>query len=471
MPLSWTEIKHRAIAFSKKWQDETREAAERQPFWEDFFGVFGLQRRHFAIFEARVKMLSGQWGSIDVHWPGTLLVEHKSAGEDLDKAHGQGMDYIQGLISSGRGNEVPRYLIVSDFQRIAIHDLEPEPDPEAPQLQRLPASFEFPLADFHKHIRHFFFMAGYKRHKLNPEDPANEEATRLMCDLHDALEAGDYGTDVPGRAGHELKQFLVRLLFCLFAEDNGLFDPRAFQFYLEDHTAADGSDLGPKLHELFEVLNTPEDRRQKHLEPDLAQFPYINGLLFAERLALPAFTSAMRAKLLACCAFEWDSISPAVFGSLFQAVMDAKERRKIGAHYTAERNILKVVRSLFLDDLSAEFDRAKKLKIGKRERLSALQKKIAALRFLDPACGCGNFLVITYRELRALELEILLELHAGQQQMGEAEVFNLSLIITIRILVPQHQLVTRGGSLILRADIGKQLSHRHLLKRVDAHNL
>ena len=428
MPLSWTEIKHRAIAFSKKWQDETREAAERQPFWEDFFGVFGLQRRHFAIFEARVKMLSGQWGSIDVHWPGTLLVEHKSAGEDLDKAHGQGMDYIQGLISSGRGNEVPRYLIVSDFQRIAIHDLEPEPDPEAPQLQRLPASFEFPLADFHKHIRHFFFMAGYKRHKLNPEDPANEEATRLMCDLHDALEAGDYGTDVPGRAGHELKQFLVRLLFCLFAEDNGLFDPRAFQFYLEDHTAADGSDLGPKLHELFEVLNTPEDRRQKHLEPDLAQFPYINGLLFAERLALPAFTSAMRAKLLACCAFEWDSISPAVFGSLFQAVMDAKERRKIGAHYTAERNILKVVRSLFLDDLSAEFDRAKKLKIGKRERLSALQKKIAALRFLDPACGCGNFLVITYRELRALELEILLELHAGQQQMGEAEVFNLSLI-------------------------------------------
>ena len=428
MPLSWTEIKHRAIAFSKKWQDETREAAERQPFWEDFFGVFGLQRRHFAIFEARVKMLSGQWGSIDVHWPGTLLVEHKSAGEDLDKAHGQGMDYIQGLISSGRGNEVPRYLIVSDFQRIAIHDLEPEPDPEAPQLQRLPASFEFPLADFHKHIRHFFFMAGYKRHRLNPEDPANEEATSLMCDLHDALEAGDYGTDASGRAGHELKQFLVRLLFCLFAEDNGLFDPRAFQFYLEDHTAADGSDLGPKLHELFEVLNTPEDRRQKHLEPDLAQFPYINGLLFAERLALPAFTSAMRAKLLACCAFEWDSISPAVFGSLFQAVMDAKERRKIGAHYTAERNILKVVRSLFLDDLSAEFDRAKKLKIGKRERLSALQKKIAALRFLDPACGCGNFLVITYRELRALELEILLELHAGQQQMGEAEVFNLSLI-------------------------------------------
>ena len=428
MPLSWTEIKHRAIAFSKEWKNETREEAEAKSFWDAFFLVFGLPRRTVASFEAPVKMLSGNWGFIDLFWKKVLLAEHKSAGADLSKAHAQGMEYIQGLVSSGRGNEVPRYLIVSDFQRIAIHDLEPEVDPEAPLLQRLPASFEFPLADFHKHIRHFFFIAGYKQHKLNPEDPANVEATRLMCDLHDALEAGDYGTDAPGRAGHDLKQFLVRLLFCLFAEDNGIFLTRSFQFYLEDHTAADGSDLGPKLHELFEVLNAPEDRRQKHLDPDLAQFPYINGLLFKERLALPAFTSAMRTKLLACCAFEWDTISPAVFGSLFQAVMDAKERREIGAHYTAERNILKLVRSLFLDDLRAEFTRAKGLKIGKRERLLGLQKKLAALRFLDPACGCGNFLVITYRELRALELKILVALHGEQQEMTLDDVNKLSLL-------------------------------------------
>ena len=428
MPLSWNEIKHRAIAFSKKWQHETREDAEAKSFWDAFFLVFGKERRVVASFEEPVKKLSGDWAYIDLFWPGTLLAEHKSAGKDLGKAHAQGMEYIRALVDSGRGKEVPRYLIVSDFQRIAIHDLEPEQDPDAPLLQRLPPSFEFPLADFHKHIRHFFFMAGYRQHKLNPEDPANEEATQLMCDLHDALEAGEYGTDTTGHAGHELKQFLVRLLFCLFGEDNGIFPTRAFQLYVEDHTAADGSDLGPKLGQLFDVLNTPEDRRQKHLDPDLLQFAYINGDLYRERLALPAFTTAMRAKLLACCAFDWSRISPAVFGSLFQAVMEAKERRQIGAHYTAERNILKVVRSLFLDDLRAEFTRAKALKIGKRERLLALQKKIAALRFLDPACGCGNFLVITYRELRALELEILLALHAGQQQMGEAEVFNLSLI-------------------------------------------
>ena len=428
MPLSWTEIKHRAIAFSKEWKDETREEAEAKSFWDAFFHVFGQQRRHVASYEEPVKKLSGDWGFIDLFWPKTLLAEHKSAGKDLGKAHAQGMEYIRGLVDSGRGKEVPRYLIVSDFRRIAIHDLEPEQDPDAPLLQHLPPSFEFPLADFHKHIRHFFFIAGYKQHKLNPEDPANEEATRLMCDLHDALEAGDYGTDATGRAGHELKQFLVRLLFCLFAEDNGIFLTKSFQFYLEDHTAADGSDLGPKLHELFEVLNTPEDRRQKHLDPDLVQFPYINGLLFAERLALPAFTSAMRAKLLACCGFEWDTISPAVFGSLFQAVMDAKERRRIGAHYTAERNILKVVRSLFLDDLRAEFDRAKTLKIGKTQRLTELQKKLAGLRFLDPACGCGNFLVITYRELRALELEILAALYGKQQEMTLADVNKLSLL-------------------------------------------
>jgi len=429
MPLSWNEIKHRAIAFSKEWMGETRESAERQSFWNDFFNVFGIKRRVVASFEEPVKKLSGHWGSIDLLWPGTLLVEHKSAGEDLGKARSQAMAYIRGLQEAGKGKDCPRYLIVSDFQRIAIHDLEPEQDPDLPLLQRLPPSFEFPLADLHKHIRHFFFIAGYKQHRLNPEDPANEEATQLMCDLHDALEEEEYGTDAAGHAGHELKQFLVRLLFCLFAEDNGIFPTRAFQLYIEDHTAADGSDLGPKLGQFFDVLNTPEDRRQRNLDPDLLQFAYINGDLYAERLALPAFTGVMRGKLLACAAFDWSRISPAVFGSLFQAVMEPRERRQIGAHYTAERNILKVVRSLFLDDLRAEFEAARKDKSGRgRGRLADLQKKIAALRFLDPACGCGNFLVITYRELRALELEILLLLHAGQQQMGEAEVFNLSLI-------------------------------------------
>ncbi len=124
MPLSWNEIKHRAIAFSKEWKNETREEAEAKSFWDAFFHVFGQQRRHVASYEEPVKKLSGDWGFIDLFWPKTLLAEHKSAGKDLGKAHAQGMEYIRGLVDSGRGKEVPRYRIVSDFRHIAIHDLE-----------------------------------------------------------------------------------------------------------------------------------------------------------------------------------------------------------------------------------------------------------------------------------------------------------------------------------------------------------
>ncbi|HOC57165.1 MAG TPA: hypothetical protein PKI20_16220, partial [Verrucomicrobiota bacterium] len=420
MPLSWNEIRHRAIAFSKEWQGETREAAERQSFWNDFFNVFGVRRRTVASFEEPVKKLSGDWGFIDLFWPGKLIVEHKSAGEDLGKAHSQAMLYIRGLKDSGRDREIPRWLILSDFTRIALHDLEPEQDPEAPLLQRLPPSITFPLADLHKHIRHFAFIAGYTHHRLDPEDPANIQATELMCRLHDALEAGGY-------TGHELKRFLVRVLFCLFAEDNGIFPQRGFELFLRDRTAADGSDLGVRLEQLFRVLNTDAPQRQKHLDEDLQQFPYVNGDLFAERLEFAEFNADMRNSLLACCAFRWETISPAVFGSLFQAVMESKDRRQIGAHYTAEKNILKLIRSLFLDELRAEFDSIKTDRSTRRAaRLQDFHEKLARLRFLDPACGCGNFLVITYRELRKLELEVLLALHGRQHEMPLDDVNRLS---------------------------------------------
>ena len=420
MPLSWNEIRHRAIAFSKEWRGETREAAERQSFWNEFFNVFGIRRRTVATFEEPVKKLSGDWGFIDLFWPGRLLAEHKSAGEDLGKAHAQGMAYIRGLKDTGRDREIPRWLIVSDFARIALHDLEPEQDPDAPLLKRLPPSISFPLADLHKHVRHFAFIAGYTQHRLNPEDPANLEATALMCNLHDALEVGGY-------TGHELKRFLVRILFCLFSEDNGIFPQKAFELFIRDRTAEDGSDLGVRLEQLFRVLNTDTPQRQRNLDEELGQFPYVNGELFAERLEFAEFNADMRNGLLACCAFRWETISPAVFGSLFQAVMDAKERRRIGGHYTAEKNILKVIRSLFLDDLRAEFESIKADRSTRRTaRLHEFHEKLAKLRFLDPACGCGNFLVITYRELRKLELEVLLELYGQQHEMSFADVNQLS---------------------------------------------
>jgi hypothetical protein len=330
------------------------------------------------------------------------------------------MAYIRGLKDTGRDREIPRWLIVSDFARIALHDLEPEQDPDAPLLKRLPPSIDFPLADLHKHVRHFAFIAGYTQHRLNPEDPANLEATALMCDLHDKLEAGGY-------TGHELKRFLVRILFCLFAEDNGIFPQKAFELFLCDRTAEDGSDLGVRLEQLFRVLNTDSPQRQRNLDEELRDFPYVNGQLFAERLEFAEFNADMRNGLLACCRFHWETISPAVFGSLFQAVMDSKERRRIGGHYTAEKNILKVIRSLFLDDLCAEFENIKADRSTRRTaRLHEFHEKLAKLRFLDPACGCGNFLVITYRELRKLELEVLLELYGQQHEMSLDAVNQLS---------------------------------------------
>ena len=416
MPLSWNEIRHRAIAFSKEWTGAKSERAEKQTFWNEFFDVFGIRRRTVAIFEEPVKKISGEYGYIDLFWPKQVLVEHKSLGKDLGKAESQAFRYIQDLASEGRMEEIPRYVIVSDFDRIALHDLEADERLDLPVFNnRRVATIEFPLAEFHKHIQDFAFIAGYKQHKLEEQAPINIKAVEIMGRLHDALEAGGY-------SGHELERFLVRILFCLFAEDTGIFEPESFQLYLENRTAADGSDLGPRLARLFDVLNTPEDKRQKNLDETLAAFPWVNGALFAENLRFADFNRDMRDALLACTRFGWSEISPAIFGSLFQAVMEPRERRQIGGHYTSERDILKVIRSLFLDDLRAEFDRAK----NKKAELRRLHEKLSRLRFLDPACGCGNFLVITYRELRLLEMEILKLLFPGDQP--NLDIHTLSLI-------------------------------------------
>lgn len=399
MPISWNEIRHNAVAFAKDWAGASRETAEAKTFWDEFFGVFGTKRRTVASFEEPVKKLSGSWGYI---WPGTLLVEHKSRGQPLDKAESQAMQYIHGLKDAGRDDEIPRYVIVSDFARLALHDLE----------QNTSAQIE--LSDLHAHVDKFAFIPGYQRHKLDAEDPINIQAVELLGELHDSLEAGGY-------SGHDLERFLVRVLFCLFAEDTGLIDRSAFTLYIENHTRADGSDLGARLARLFQVLNTPPQQRQKNLLEELSDLPYVNGDLFAETLGFADFNRDMRNRLLACCRFDWSRISPAVFGSLFQSVMEPRERRQIGAHYTSERDILKLVRSLFLDDLRTEFASA----AGNKKRLSEFHKKLGKLTFFDPACGCGNFLVVTYRELRLLELDVLKRLYGRQQVM---DVHGLSVV-------------------------------------------
>ncbi len=394
MPLGWNEIRSRAVTFSKEWADETREHAEAKTFWDEFFRVFGLNRRHLASFEEPVKKLSGSYGFIDLFWKGMLLAEHKSAGKNLTKAESQANDYVQSLIREGRGDEVPRYLIVSDFARIALHDLETGEE------------LSFPLGKLHENIDKFAFIPGYKQHSLEAEDPINLKAVQIMGDLHDALEDGGY-------QGHELERLLVRILFCLFAEDTGIFERSAFQLYLENHTQEDGSDLGATLSQFFHVLNTPTEKRQDNLREELAALPYVNGELFSEFLGFAAFNYDMRNRLIACTRFDWGRISPAVFGALFQSVMEPKERRQIGAHYTSERDIMKVIGPLFLDELRQDFAKAR----SNSAALGRLHDRIAAMRLLDPACGCGNFLVIAYRELRLLELDILKKLNKSSQML------------------------------------------------------
>ncbi len=385
MPLSWNEIKSRALAFSRTWADAANEDSQAKPFWIDFFEIFGITDKRVATFEHAVKKLLGDKakvdGFVDLFWPGMLLVEQKSRGKNLDTALTQALSYFPGIAE----RDLPQIIIVCDFARFRVHRLATG------------ENVEFKLADLHKNIKLFGFIAGYKAQLIQPQNPVNIKAAERMGKLHDALKASGY-TD------HPLEVLLVRLLFCLFADDTGIFQPAAaFRSYIEERTTKDGSDLGPLLARLFQVLNTDEAKRSKALDEQLAAFPYVNGKLFDEPLPMADFTSAMREALLDACALDWSAISPAIFGSLFQSIMDDKARRNLGAHYTSEENILKLIKPLFLDELWAEFEKVK----NNRNKLFEFHKKLRSLTFFDPACGCGNFLVISYRELRELELAVL----------------------------------------------------------------
>ena len=390
MRLSWNEVRVRAASFAEEWRDAAYEKGETQSFYNDLFEVFDVRRRTVARYEEHVTKLDNRRGFIDLFWPGVLIVEQKSAGRDLDKAYGQAGEYFDALPEADR----PRYILVSDFQTFELRDLDER------------ETVAFPLAELPSHVEAFGFILGVQRRTFRDQDPVNIKAAELVGQLHDALEAAGY-------RGHDLERFLVRTVFCLFADDTGIFEPRDIFFdLLDNRTAADGSDTGSRLAELFQVLDTPEGVRQETLDEDLARFPYVNGRLFEESLRIPAFNAAMRTALLDACRFDWSNISPAIFGALFQSVMDPVERRKQGAHYTTEKNILKVIAPLFMDDLRDEFERLRARKDhGRRTALLRFQSQLGEMRFFDPACGCGNFLIIAYRELRLLEIEVLKELH------------------------------------------------------------
>ena len=397
----------RAARFAEEWQDAAYEKGETQSFYNAFFEIFDVRRRSVARYEEHVRKLDNRSGFIDLFWPGVLIVEQKSAGRDLARAYGQAGEYFDSLSERDR----PRYILVSDFQSFELHDLD-----EGEQAA-------FALADLPSHIESFCFILGVQRRSFRDQDPVNVEAAEVIGRLHDALEASGYG-------GHDLELLLVRTVFCLFADDTGIFEPRdIFLDLLENRTQEDGSDLGGWLAQLFQVLDTPVGQRQTKIDEDLSRFPYVNGDLFADKLSIPDFDAAMRSALIDACRFDWAAISPAIFGALFQSVMDAAERRAQGAHYTTEKNILKVIGPLFLDDLRAEFNRLRARKTRRRVELRAFQKRLGEMKPFDPGCGCGNFLIIAYRELRELEIELIRELRRGrgdeeQQALTTAELLS-----------------------------------------------
>lgn len=399
--LNHAEILHRAYAFAKDYASASYEMGQAQNFIRDLCEVFGFSAKRLVNFEQRVKKSGGSSGRMDGFYPGKLLIEMKSRGADLQAAYQQALDYLPGLQNA----ELPDYILVSDFEHLHLYR---RGDGSAPLCHR--------LADFAQHIDAYLFLAGFETQARAEQIAVNEGAARKIAQLHDAMRDGGY-------SGADLERYLVRLLFCLFAEDTAIFDsPGAFSQYLRQHTREDGSDLDGALQNLFDTLNRAPDKRPKNLPHELRGFPYINGSVFAGRLEPCYFDSAARRVLLDCAEhFDWSQISPAIFGSLFQAVIHhdgegvtakSSKRRELGAHYTSEINILRVIGPLFLHRLQAELKTAR----ASKTRLKAFLEQLRSLHFFDPACGCGNFLVLAYREIRRLELDAVEALLALEQR-------------------------------------------------------
>ena len=405
--LSINEIRTRCAQFVLDWQDSKGdEKQEGQSFVRDLLMAYGISETKAALYEKRVKRSSsGNQGYIDALVPGLLLIEMKSSGRPLDLAEAQALDYMQNLEEA----EVPKYVLTSDFKKLRLLDIN------APKGSDV---VEFNLEDLPNKVESLAFLAGYQTRTFGSaeQEEASVKAAKIMGGLYEALEGSGY-------SDHEASIFLVRTLFALYADDAGMWQRDLFTEFIEMRTASDGSDLGPQLSLLFQVLNQPTEKRLSKLDELLTRFPYVNGGIFSEPLTIPSFDQRMRSQLLKACAFNWSSISPAIFGSLFQAIKDSASRRKLGEHYTTETNIRKLIDPLFLDELRKEFDE----NTNNLAALKKLRKSLGAIRFLDPACGCGNFLVVAYKEMRQLELDIVLRLQSlGEKNSGAALFFNRS---------------------------------------------
>ncbi|MEV7528569.1 DNA methyltransferase [Agrococcus sediminis] len=386
-------MRQAARNFAEKWAGQSGEKQLAQSFWQDFFReVIGVPDLMVAgiDFEHPVRTERGSIGFIDVLWGGVVLIEHKSAGKDLAAAMQQARGYLRVL---PRDLSTP-FIIVSDFARFRILDVV------------LGTEVEFALADLPDNLdRTIAVFADYNARATRYEVAVDRDAGEKMARLYKAFEAEGY-------TGHEVSVFLVRLLFLLFGDDTGMWrKPKAFE-ELVDGQPADGSTLGPVISGLFAHLNDPNP--PANIPDGYKPFPYVNGGLFAESIRTFYFTKPMRDALLDASSYNWASISPAIFGAMFQTVKTKAERREFGEHYTSEANILKVIGPLFLDEFTSRMVKA----WDSKNDLRKLRAEIGRKTFLDPACGSGNFLLVAYRRLRDLELKIITRLAELEGNVG-----------------------------------------------------
>jgi type I restriction-modification system DNA methylase subunit len=380
--------RHAAAAFAERWKNTTEELQHAQSFWADFFRTLcGIEDEKLAGIEYQKKVkgdVSGNQEYIDVYWKNVALIEHKSAGKSLDKAELQARGYLRSLPPGYR----PKTIIVSDFVVIRIIDVA------------LNRTHEFPLSKLPDNIHRFEAIISGNRTRISQEEiTVDQEAARLMANLY--LELEDHGFE-----GHETSIFLVRILFLLFGDDTGMWAKNTF-LKLVMETKEDGTDIGSKLDTLFDVLNTPVEKRAKDPEEKFNNFPYVNGGVFEEKISIINFNKKMRVALVEVANYDWTTINPTIFGSLFQLIKDKEARRELGEHYTSEENINKIVYPLFLDELQERLASA----WDNKKELKKLRQDLAKIKIFDPACGCGNFLVVSYRHLRQLELELIVRLN------------------------------------------------------------
>ena len=380
--------KSAAAAFAERWKGVTEEKQYADSFWSDFFRTLcGVEDEIVAGIERqkRVKSsISGNQEYIDVYWKNVALIEHKSAGLNLDKAELQARGYWLSLPPGYR----PKTIIISDFKTFRLIDVA------------LNRTHEFPLSKLSENIHRFEAIISGNRTRISQEEiTVDQVAAKLMANLYLELESH-------GFEGHETSVFLIRILFLLFGDDTGMWPKNTF-LKMVMGTKEDGSDVGSKLNALFEVLDTSEDKRPPGLGDEFKKFPYVNGGIFSETISVISFNKKMRAALVEVANYDWTTINPTIFGSLFQLIKDKEARRELGEHYTSEENINKIVYPLFLDELQERLASA----WDSKKELKKLRQDLGKIKVFDPACGCGNFLVMSYRHLRQLELELIVRLN------------------------------------------------------------